>query len=92
VPDDQLANIAAKLEHLDRFLRERLGDDQESRGTIRLRTGFLEFDLAILPTLQELEDEYIRHTLQYCAGNKTRAATILGIDPSTLHRKSARLA
>jgi len=91
VPDDQTADIAAKLDQLDRFIRQRLGDDIESRGVINTRGGFLEFDLAVRPTLQELEDEYIRHTLEYCAGNKTRAATILGIDPSTLHRKAARL-
>jgi two-component system response regulator HydG len=40
-----------------------------------------------LPTLRELEQQYIDHVLERSGGNKTRAADILGIDPSTLHRR-----
>lgn len=40
-----------------------------------------------LKTLREVESEYIRHVLEKCQGNKTRAAEILGIDASTLHRR-----
>ena len=40
-----------------------------------------------LATLRELEEEYIDWVLDKCHGNKTRAADVLGIDPSTLHRK-----
>jgi two-component system response regulator HydG len=43
-----------------------------------------------LPTLRELEQQYIEHVLDCTSGNKTRAADILGIDPSTLHRRSKR--
>ncbi len=40
-----------------------------------------------LATLRELEEEYIAWVVEKCAGNKTRAAEVLGIDPSTLHRR-----
>jgi two-component system response regulator HydG len=40
-----------------------------------------------LATLREVEEEYIAWVLERSAGNKTRAAEILGIDPSTLHRR-----
>jgi DNA-binding NtrC family response regulator len=42
------------------------------------------------PTLETIEKAYILWVLQSEAGNKTRAADVLGIDPSTLHRKLAR--
>ncbi len=42
------------------------------------------------PTLETIERAYILFVLQAEAGNKTRAAEALGIDPSTLHRKLAR--
>ncbi len=37
--------------------------------------------------LRELEDAYITWTIARCGGNKTRAAEILGIDVSTIHRR-----
>ncbi len=40
-----------------------------------------------LATLREVEEEYIVWVLERASGNKTRAAEILGIDPSTLHRR-----
>lgn len=42
------------------------------------------------PTLDTIERAYILWVLQSETGNKTRAAEVLGIDPSTLHRKLAR--
>ncbi|MBI2072185.1 MAG: sigma-54-dependent Fis family transcriptional regulator [Gemmatimonadetes bacterium] len=42
------------------------------------------------PTLDAIERAYILWVLQAEGGNKTRAAEILGIDPSTLYRKLAR--
>ena len=42
------------------------------------------------PTLDAIERAYILWVLQGEDGNKTRAAEVLGIDPSTLHRKLAR--
>jgi len=42
------------------------------------------------PTLDVVERAYIQWVLQAEAGNKTRAAEVLGIDPSTLYRKLSR--
>ena len=42
------------------------------------------------PTLEIIERAYIQWVLQGEQGNKTRAAEVLGIDPSTLHRKLSR--
>ena len=38
-------------------------------------------------TLRELEGAYITWTIARCGGNKTRAAEVLGIDVSTIHRR-----
>ncbi len=42
------------------------------------------------PTLEVIERAYILWVLQSEGGNKTRAAEVLGIDPSTLYRKLVR--
>jgi DNA-binding NtrC family response regulator len=42
------------------------------------------------PTLEIVERAYIFWVLQSEGGNKTRAAEVLGIDPSTLYRKLVR--
>lgn len=42
------------------------------------------------PTLDQVEEAYIRWILMAEGGNKARAAEVLGIDPSTLYRKLAR--
>jgi two-component system response regulator HydG len=42
------------------------------------------------PTLEVIERAYIQWVLQAEGGNKSRAAEVLGIDPSTLYRKLAR--
>jgi two-component system response regulator HydG len=42
------------------------------------------------PTLETIERAYVLWVLESEQGNKTRAADVLGIDPSTLHRKLAR--
>ena len=40
----------------------------------------------IIP-LRQLERDYIAWAIQRCGGNKTRAAELLGIDVSTIHRR-----
>jgi DNA-binding NtrC family response regulator len=45
---------------------------------------------ALNPTLDVVERAYIMWILRREGGNKTRAAEVLGIDPSTLYRKLAR--
>jgi two-component system response regulator HydG len=42
------------------------------------------------PTLEAIERAYIMWVLQSESGNKSRAAEVLGIDPSTLYRKLSR--
>jgi len=42
------------------------------------------------PTMEIIERAYIRWVLDAEGGNKTRAAEVLGIDPSTLYRKLNR--
>jgi two-component system response regulator HydG len=43
------------------------------------------------PTLDVIERAYIKWVLEAQGGNKTRAAEVLGIDPSTLHRKLQKM-
>ena len=43
-----------------------------------------------LPTLDELERRYLVHVLEAVAGNRTRAAQVLGIDRRTLYRMAER--
>jgi len=47
----------------------------------------LEFAVARAMTLEELEQEYIHAIMASVGGNKTEAATLLGIDRKTLYRK-----
>jgi two-component system response regulator HydG len=42
------------------------------------------------PTMEVIERAYIRWVLEAEGGNKTKAAEVLGIDPSTLYRKLNR--
>jgi two-component system response regulator HydG len=42
------------------------------------------------PTMEVVERAYICWVLESEGGNKTRAAEVLGIDPSTLYRKLNR--
>lgn len=44
----------------------------------------------VTPTLEAIERAYIQWVLQNEGGNKSRAAEMLGIDPSTLYRKLTR--
>jgi two-component system, NtrC family, response regulator HydG len=41
-----------------------------------------------LRTLRQVEADHIDQVLRQCEGNKTKAAAILGIDASTLHRRA----
>jgi DNA-binding NtrC family response regulator len=44
----------------------------------------------IIKPLNEMEKEHIHQALTYCAGNKTRAAKMLGISLRNLYRKIER--
>ncbi len=58
---------------------------------VRRHRPDLSFTNASDPTkllrLGDIEQEYIRHVLRLCDGNRTRAARILGLDRKTLYRK-----
>jgi DNA-binding protein Fis len=43
-----------------------------------------------LLSLEELEQDYVRHVLNLTGGNRTQAAQILGIDRASLWRKMKR--
>lgn len=51
----------------------------------------VQFQFEEMPTLDALETAYIRYVLARCGENRSAAAQCLGIDPSTLYRKLARL-
>ncbi len=55
--------------------------------------GFFEehFPEGRFPTLMELEQEYVQKVLTHVAGNKSRAAEVLGIDRVSLWRKLKRI-
>ncbi|MDH4211209.1 MAG: sigma-54 dependent transcriptional regulator [candidate division WOR-3 bacterium] len=46
-----------------------------------------QIDKKTFVTIEELEEKYIKEVLNYTGGNKTRAARILGIHPTSLFRK-----
>ncbi len=60
------------------------------RITRRRREPLVAERAALNPTLDLIERAYIMWVLQAEGGNKTRAAEVLGIDPSTLYRKLSR--
>jgi len=64
----------------------RLGVD--ALDSVRRRPGAAVDDR--VRTLREFEDDYIAEILARVGGNKTRAAELLGVDPSTLHRRIRR--
>jgi two-component system response regulator HydG len=64
-------------------------DDLRALGLVESRPAFRRDRLV---SLRELEAEYISFVLEQCSSNKTRACEILGIDPSTLYRRTRGLA
>ena len=97
--DDRVAEKLATLEESVRqlgllvsSLADRMPGLRDTPAAPRDSAGATEsFTAADGITLEALEAEYIRHTLERCAHNKTLTATVLGVDPSTLHRKLSRL-
>jgi len=61
-----------------------------ARITERAPQPLVQASLPPNPTLEIIERAYIHWVLQAEGGNKTRAAEVLGIDPSTLYRKLLR--
>jgi DNA-binding NtrC family response regulator len=70
---------------------EEIGPDAlPARITERAPQPLVQASLPPNPTLEIIERAYIHWVLQAEGGNKTRAAEVLGIDPSTLYRKLLR--
>jgi DNA-binding NtrC family response regulator len=65
-------------------------DTLPARVTARAPQPLVGDQLPPNPTLEIIERAYILWVLQSEGGNKTRAAEMLGIDPSTLYRKLVR--
>ncbi|MFL5384973.1 MAG: sigma-54-dependent transcriptional regulator [Longimicrobiaceae bacterium] len=70
---------------------EEIGPDAlPAKITERAPQPLVQASLPPNPTLEIIERAYIHWVLQAEGGNKTRAAEVLGIDPSTLYRKLLR--
>lgn len=67
--------------------RHKLIDSVDLPEQIRNERGGEEVSIALGTTLEEAEKELIIATINFCKGNKTRAAEVLGIGRKTLHRK-----
>jgi DNA-binding NtrC family response regulator len=60
-------------------------------GEVNHMEGQVAFRLDQMITLDSLEGSYIAYVLSASGGNKTQAAEVLGVDPSTLYRKLSRI-
>jgi transcriptional regulator with PAS, ATPase and Fis domain len=65
-------------------------DALPERVTVRCAEPLVSERTPDTPTLEAIERAYIQWVLHTEGGNKSRAADLLGIDPSTLYRKLAR--
>jgi two-component system, NtrC family, response regulator HydG len=83
----ELENVVERLVIL--APREEIGLEDVDRFAPRLALGPSPLEVAQESpmTLRELEDAYIGWVIARCGGNKTRAAEVLGIDVSTIHRR-----
>jgi len=80
-----------ELENLVRRLAVLVDHEIVTAADLDLRTPAVALPSAFDPreprSLREVQDEYIARVVEHCGGNKTRAAAILGIDVSTIHRR-----
>ena len=75
------------VEHLPTRVRQGVEAFSEDSGTssASVKEALLS-SYEMLPTLQEVEKQYINHVLEKVDGNKRRAAAILGVSRRTLYR------
>jgi two-component system response regulator HydG len=82
----QLENLIERLVVTAAAPLARLADVKAALGPVREADPIAPL-MRTLPTLQQLEDQYIEAVLRKVGGSKARAAEILGIDLSTLYRR-----
>ncbi len=82
----ELENVVERLVVITPRPVAELADLDEHTPTVE-KLAPLERAKQELPTLRQLEGEYISFVLARCGGSKSRAAEILGIDVSTLYRR-----
>jgi len=79
------------IERMVVFSRSTVVDVRDLPPTVTPRAPALEKRLFDdLPTLEEIERRYLVHVLEQVAGNRTRAAEVMGIDRRTLYRMAER--
>jgi two-component system response regulator HydG len=83
----ELENVVERLVIVSAAEEATLEDVERFAPTVVAEDGPLERAKQRMPPLRELESEYIAWVVARCGGNKTRAAEILGIDVSTIHRR-----
>ena len=90
--DEGQAKVPHALEHAVVLTRGNLIEPQHlpERITRRRKEPLVADRSYKNPALDVIERAYIMWVLQAEGGNKTRAAEVLGIDPSTLYRKLSR--
>ncbi len=83
----ELENVVERLVVLSRA--EEIGSEDLDRFAPQLVAGPSPLDAVRdrMVSLREMEDAYIAWVLARCDGNKTRAAEVLGLDVSTIHRR-----
>lgn len=67
-------------DHLPERIRKRQG------GASTLKVTRADDNISEWPTLENLQQEYVREVMQAVSGNKRRAAQIMGINRRTLYR------
>jgi DNA-binding NtrC family response regulator len=79
------------VERLVLFSRATIIEVGDLPAAIRTRGPGLEESLFTdLPTLDELERRYLLHVLKSVEGNRSRAASVMGVDRRTLYRMAER--
>jgi len=87
----ELENAIERAVTLTRFDRITVEDLPERVSTYQsTRINPIDVDAEQVLPLEELEKRYIERVLKVVAGNKTRAARLLGLDRRTLYRKLER--
>ena len=86
----ELENTIERLVLFSRGSSIHASDLPPAISAVGASTRFHQHMFADLPSLDELERLYLLHVLHAVAGNRTRAAEVMGIDRRTLYRMAIR--